>query len=76
MRGATTRAFPINQIQDVLSVSRTYGDARKGGKTAFVVKREMGLELLKIIQRTLELPFKMGVFNTIEEAHVWLFRDE
>ena len=76
MRDIAPRAFPINQIQDVLTVARMHGATRSGGKTAFIVTEEMGLELLKIIQLTSDLPFKMGVFKKIEDAQEWLFRDE
>jgi hypothetical protein len=75
-RNAPPRAFPTNQIRDVLKIPREYGDVRRGGKTAFIVKEEMEFELLKILKLAIDLTFKMRVFNTLEDAKEWLYGDE
>jgi len=72
-RNAPPRALPTNQIQDVLKIPREYRHIRRGGKTAFIVKEEMELEMLKILRLAIDLPYEMGVFNSIEDAQEWLF---
>ncbi len=71
----------LHDFREVVAISLQENqdgfNLRRGGRTAFVVSKKVGLGIFKMVEFLLqasrpELPFEIRVFCSMEEANDWL----
>lgn len=73
LREATMRRLTQDEIQMVASYTSTHPEKKRGGKTAFVVSRDVDYGVGRIIEAlTGHLHYEIQVFRTFKEATEWL----
>ena len=76
LQNATISPLSASDIQNIVQIIKTFmGDfkSRRGGKTAFLVSKDVDFGLAKIFEGyTQNLPFKTMITRSREEATDWL----
>ncbi|MEJ2657590.1 MAG: hypothetical protein P8012_10390 [Desulfobacterales bacterium] len=79
LRNASLHNLSSKDLEAYVDYSKRHSEARTGGKTAFVVSKDLEFGMLRMVDAFSEfakIPFKIMTFRSIDEAFQWLEEDE
>ncbi len=78
-RKASLARISTKEIEAVLYYVQRHVEKRKGGKTAVLVSKNLEYGISRMVQALTEIkdiPLKIEIFRSIEEAMQWLGKEE
>jgi hypothetical protein len=78
LRNASFKTFSSKKLEAIADYVKQHGEVRAGGKTAFVVSKNLAYGLFRMIETFGEIrkiPIYTKVFRSMDEAVHWLEED-
>ena len=79
LRKASLVGISSRQINEAINSIMPYAEKRAGGKTAFLISNDPDYGISRMIQTLIDvknIPFKVEIFKTIDEAVKWIDEEE
>lgn len=79
LRNANLQQISSKDLEEFVHYVKLHSEARTGGKTAFVVSRDLEFGLLRMVDAYSEfakIPFNLMTFRSMDEATQWLEKED
>ncbi|MGD2030114.1 MAG: hypothetical protein PVG86_09280 [Desulfobacterales bacterium] len=79
LRGASLHHLSSEDLESFVYYAKGHSEVRAGGKTAFVVSKDLEFGMLRVVDVFSEfakIPFNIMTFRSMDEAMHWLEEEE